>query len=150
MNLANSQLSDLDELNLQLREKLKAAQVIILHQRVFMISFFDRSPHFPLHLQVEIEVQSEEISALSRAREAEEMETRKALQEKEQSFIEMEVQFKALRQGLMIKNISLTSQNLNEKIKTQDFFLEIQAKTEFLPFSKSMACISTKYTHYDQ
>ena len=74
-------------------------------------SFFDRYPHFRLHLQVEIEVQSEEISALSRAREADEMETRKTLQEKEQSFIEMEAQFKSLRQG-MIKNISLTSQNL--------------------------------------
>ena len=68
-------------------------------------------PHFRLHLQVEIEVQSEEISALSRAREADEMETRKALQEKEQSFIEMEAQFNSLKQGLL-KNISLTSQNL--------------------------------------
>ena len=111
MNLANSQLSDLDELNLQLREKLKAAQVIILHQRVFIISFFGRYPHFRLHRQVEIEVQSEEISALSRAREADEMETRKALQEKEQSFIEMEAQFNSLKQGLL-KNISLTTQNL--------------------------------------
>jgi len=84
LNLANSQLSDLDELNLQLREKLRAAQV-------------------------EIEVQSEEISALSRAREADEMETRKALQEKEQSFIEMEAQFKALRQEAAAASINLSS-----------------------------------------
>ena len=78
---------------------------------MFIVNFFGRYSHFRLHLQVEIEVQSEEISALSRAREADEMETRKTLQEKEQSFIEMEAQFNSLKQGLW-KNISLTSQNL--------------------------------------